>query len=127
MRGSGQDARQDAGRTRRLSVPQAAEALGTSEGALRKRIARGTVQHERDGEGRVWVYVASNERVDGGQDAGQDTGQPDRTDLLIAELQDRVRSLQDIHTEYSKRRRRAQRGPSAGAGGVGYSGRDRGA
>ena len=41
----------------RLSVPDAAKRLGISEGALRQRINRGTIEHEKDGQGRVYVFV----------------------------------------------------------------------
>jgi excisionase family DNA binding protein len=41
----------------RLSVPEAAKRLGISEGALRQRINRGTIEHEKDGQGRVYVFV----------------------------------------------------------------------
>ncbi len=41
----------------RLPVPEAAKRLGISEGALRQRINRGTIEHEKDGQGRVYVFV----------------------------------------------------------------------
>lgn len=37
----------------RLSVPDAAKRLNISEGALRQRINRGTIEHEKDDDGRV--------------------------------------------------------------------------
>jgi hypothetical protein len=49
-----------------VSVYQAAEVMGVTVDAIRKRISRGTIPHERDEEGRVWVvldtdqYAASN-------------------------------------------------------------------
>lgn len=80
-------------------MPDAAARLGISEGAARKRIARGTLPHERDQDGSVWVLLDSRE------DAGtqrEDTGHPpgqDRTQELIEELQDRVRSLEEANRE----------------------------
>jgi excisionase family DNA binding protein len=76
----------------RLTVPEAAQHLGISEAAVRGRIKRGKLPHERDGR-RVWVLI---ERPGAHQSADQP--RPDaenRPDLLIAELQDRVRSLED--------------------------------
>jgi excisionase family DNA binding protein len=76
----------------RLTVQEAAQHLGVSEEAVRGRIKRGKLPHERDG-GRVWVLI---ERP--GADQSDDQPRPgaeNRTDLLIAELQDRVRSLED--------------------------------
>ncbi len=41
----------------RLTVPEAAQRLGISENALRKRVQRDTVQWDRDDDGRVIVYL----------------------------------------------------------------------
>ncbi len=41
----------------RLTVPEAAQRLGISENALRKRVQRDTVQWDRDDHGRVIVYL----------------------------------------------------------------------
>ncbi len=42
----------------RLTVPEAAARLGMSENALRKRIQRGTIEHDKDEEGRVFVCLS---------------------------------------------------------------------
>jgi hypothetical protein len=81
-------------------VAEAAEILGISAEAVRGRIRRGTLPVEREG-GRVYVVVerASDARTTADQSrttAGQPT---DRTDALIAELQDRVRSLEEANRE----------------------------
>jgi hypothetical protein len=79
----------------RVTVTDAAALLGTTEGALRKRIARGTLLHERDAQGRVWVLLdAGTQREDAGQRGGQD---PYRE--LVEELRDRVRSLEEANRE----------------------------
>lgn len=89
---------EDAGR-HRATVAEAADALGTTEGALRKRIARGTLPHERDAEGRVWVLLdAGTQREDAGQATGHPTGQ-DPYRELVEELRDRVRSLEEANRE----------------------------
>ncbi len=46
-----------AGGLERVTVPEAAERLGISENALRKRVQRDTVQWERGDDGRVFVYL----------------------------------------------------------------------
>jgi len=89
---------EDAGRAtrRRLTINQAADQLGVTVDAVRGRIKRGTIAHVREG-GRVYVLLAADESRPGHD---QDADQPDdRTDALIAELQDRVRSLEDANRE----------------------------
>jgi hypothetical protein len=85
---------------RRTTVAEAAEVLGISAEAVRGRIRRGTLTVEREGG---TVYVLLEEAEQGRTTAGQSrtTGdQPnDRTDLLIAELRDRVRSLEEANRE----------------------------
>ncbi len=77
---------------RRVTVAEAAEALGISAEAVRMRIRRGTLQHERH-EGTVYVLL------DADQTQRVADASIDRTDLLIAELQDRVRSLEEANRE----------------------------
>ena len=89
---------EDAGRAtrRRLTINQADDQLGVTVDAVRGRIKRGTIAHVREG-GRVYVLLAADESRPGHD---QDADQPDdRTDALIAELQDRVRSLEDANRE----------------------------
>jgi hypothetical protein len=85
---------------RRTTVAEAAEVLGISAEAVRGRIRRGTLPVEREGG---TVYVMLDEQLDDRttDDQPRTTGdQPgDRTDLLIAELQDRVRSLEEANRE----------------------------
>jgi len=91
----GEDTRQDwqdaAGHpsTERASVPQAADHLGTTVDAIRKRVQRGTIPHEKDGAGRVWILL------DTGRPRHDTTGhRPDSREDLIDELRDRVRFLE---------------------------------
>ena len=93
----GEDRRAD---VRRTTVAEAAEILGISAEAVRGRIRRGTLPVEREG-GTVYVLVDHPEehRTTGDQ-SRTTTDQPDdRTDLLIAELQDRVRCLEEANRE----------------------------
>ena len=45
----------------RMTVPEAAELLGVSQSAVRKRIQRGTIPWDKDEEGRIYVYVDPSE------------------------------------------------------------------
>ena len=88
------------GDERRTTVSEAAEILGISAEAVRGRIRRGTIPVEREG-GTVYVLIEGTERHRTTGDQSRTTGdQPgDRTELLIAELQDRVRSLEEANRE----------------------------
>jgi excisionase family DNA binding protein len=89
---------------RALTVAQAAEVLGVSQDAVRKRIRRGTIQSGRDESGRVYVYVPAPETV---HKTGQDTSQPqsDTTALIsakdetIAALRDQLEAERQAHAE----------------------------
>jgi uncharacterized coiled-coil protein SlyX len=78
----------------RLTVAQAADALNISQDAVRKRITRGTIPHDRDDSGRVFVYLAPSETV---HKTDQDTVQDDATktvqDTYIRSLQDQIAFL----------------------------------
>src|SRR5215216_7487402 len=58
-----QDGRQDSPQDvlDRLTVAQAADRLGITQDAVRKRIARGTLRHTKDYEGRIFVYLGTFE------------------------------------------------------------------
>ena len=45
----------------RMTVPEAAELLAVTQSAVRKRIQRGTIPWDKDGEGRIYVYVDPSE------------------------------------------------------------------
>jgi hypothetical protein len=88
----------------RVSVPQAADHLGTTVDALRKRVQRGTIPHERDRDGRVWILLDTGRPR---QDADQDTVQPqsDSTALIsakdetIATLREQLEAERNAHAE----------------------------
>jgi hypothetical protein len=84
----------------RTTVAEAAEILGISAEAVRGRIRRGTLPVERE-SGTVYVLLDHPSKDRTTADQPRTTGdQPDdRTDLLIAELQDRVRSLEEANRE----------------------------
>jgi hypothetical protein len=75
----------------RLTVAQAAASLGITEGAVRSRIKRGTLQTRKEG-GRVFVLLGG-----GTSQANQTsyTGVPSDQSELIASLRDQVRYLRE--------------------------------
>lgn len=97
----------------RLTVQDASLLLGISEGALRKRMARGSVRHEKDADGNVWVLLdpgtRGRTRARDGRDAegarGQDAGQDNPG--LVEELRDRISYLERQVEEEREARRRA--------------------
>jgi Sigma-70, region 4 len=68
-----------------LDIQEAARRLGISEGAVRKRVARGTIEHHKDADGRVYVYL----------DAGVDAGVDPDSGALISRLEDEVAFLRE--------------------------------
>jgi hypothetical protein len=77
----------------RLTIQEAARVLEVSEGAVRKRVTRGTLQHEKEDDGRVYVYVDTGGRR--GVDDGQDDGVDPNNNALISQLRDEVAYLRD--------------------------------
>jgi len=73
----------------RLTIQEAARRLGVSEGAVRKRVSRGTLEHHKDEDGRVYVYL------DAGVDNGVDEGVDPNSNALISQLRDEVAYLRD--------------------------------
>jgi excisionase family DNA binding protein len=73
----------------RLTIQEAARRLGVSEGAVRKRVTRGTLEHHKDEDGRVYVYL------DAGVDSGVDEGVDPNSNALISQLRDEVAYLRD--------------------------------
>jgi excisionase family DNA binding protein len=73
----------------RLTIQEAARRLGVSEGAVRKRVRRGSLQHDKAEDGRVYVYLDTG--VDGGVDEGVDPN----SNALISQLRDEVAYLRD--------------------------------
>jgi len=73
----------------RLTQREAAERLGVSVEAIRKRVKRGTLPSEKEADGRRYVYL----------DDAPDTAPPRSEEVgsspLVEELRDRVRSLED--------------------------------
>jgi hypothetical protein len=80
----GEDAIRDAGRDVGMTVVAAAEHLGITKEAVRKRISRGTLRSDKDPDGTVRVYIPPSPTV---RSVGQPTS---ASDTLISEMRDRL-------------------------------------
>jgi excisionase family DNA binding protein len=69
---------------RRLSVSEAAEALGVTRDAIHKRITRGSIRHEKGEAGRLYVFV------DVSTDESKDESKAGITERYIAYLERQV-------------------------------------
>ena len=85
-------------------MAEAADALGITVDAVRSRIKRGTIEHERKGV-RVYVLLGADEPrpghdqdTDQGGDQGT-TAPEDRTAELIATLQEQLQAERQAHAE----------------------------
>jgi hypothetical protein len=77
----------------RVSVYEAAEVMGVTVDAIRKRISRRTIPHERDEDGRVWVLLDTDQDAASNvHDAGQP---PSDSTALISEMRGRIEDLRD--------------------------------
>ena len=77
----------------RVTIQEAARRLGVSEGAIRKRVTRNTLHHEKAPDGRVYVYLDAGDRQ--GVDVVQDTGVDPHSTALISQLEGEVGFLRD--------------------------------
>ncbi|MBD0358684.1 MAG: helix-turn-helix domain-containing protein [Rubrobacter sp.] len=87
---------------RRVTVDEAARYLGLSVDAVRKRVQRGQIAHEKDLAGRVRIILDDSETL---QDESPDT--PGQSAELVGELRDRIRYLERQVEEEREARRRA--------------------
>ena len=82
----------------RLTIRPAARRLGISEGAVRKRVARGSLEHDKEDDGRVYVYLDAGGRR--GVDDGQDEGVGPNSNALISRLESEVAFLRNqVHRQ----------------------------
>ena len=66
--------------------------MGVTVDAIRKRVSRSTIPHERDEDGRVWVILDIDQDTSSNV---RDSDQPQSaTDALISQMQDRIASLE---------------------------------
>jgi hypothetical protein len=73
----------------RLTLRQAAYALGVSESAVRKRVERGTLRSDKGADGRRYVYL------DTVADEGSDTSATHERDALISSKEETIAVLRE--------------------------------
>src|SRR5215211_7546561 len=74
----------------RLDLGDAADVLGLTVDAVRKRVKRGTLESEKDADGRVYVFL----------DTDQESGAPrSDTERLISTLQEQLALEREAHAE----------------------------
>jgi hypothetical protein len=78
----------DTPRSKRYTVPEAAKILGIGTDAVRKRIARDTIPHEKGDDGRVYVYL------DTGHDEGHDA--QEKAPEFVESLREQIGYLQGV-------------------------------
>jgi excisionase family DNA binding protein len=83
----------------RLTVQEAAEILGTSVDAVRMRVRRGSLESEKDPDGRVYVWVNG----DASETKSGPDGEPDALmsakDETIATLREQLAAERRAHAE----------------------------
>jgi hypothetical protein len=99
----GEDAIRDAGRDARMTVADAAERLGITKEAVRKRISRGTLRSDKDTDGTVHVYIPSSGTPSG--TASEVIGR----DELVEALRDQIEDLRRERDEWREQARVADR------------------
>ncbi len=81
----------------RVTIQDAARLLGVSEGAVRKKVTRGTLKHDKEEDGRIYVYLDERDTrgVDDGVYKGVGGGVAHEPDALISQLRDEIAYLRD--------------------------------
>jgi excisionase family DNA binding protein len=105
--GEDRDAAQD-GAQDRITIQEAARRLGVKEDAVRKRIQRGSMRHEKAEDGRVYVWVSAaqdttQDQTATSRDEYRDTTQDER----VEDLREQVAYLRRQLDEEREARRRA--------------------
>jgi hypothetical protein len=80
------------GRTRRVTLREAAKVLGVSKEAVRKRVARGTLPSDVGGDGRRYVYL---DAVGGEEHARDHDLHDDPRDEMISQLRGEVEAWRE--------------------------------
>jgi hypothetical protein len=76
--------------TRRVTLKDAAQMLGISKEAVRKRVSRGTLPSDVGEDGKRYVYLDAGGDVGGDGEDGVGSGASPGHDALIAQLRDEV-------------------------------------
>jgi hypothetical protein len=78
----------------RVTVPEAAEMIGVTQSAIRKRVQRGTIPWDKDAEGRTYVYLDPSEtHLGAGGERTRDTPAGQTRDELLEAYRDQVEFL----------------------------------
>jgi|SRR5918997_3276236 excisionase family DNA binding protein len=94
----------------RVTIQEAARRLGVKDDAIRKRIQRGSLEHDKDPDGRVYVYLDATHDTsqdtwqestwyatqDEAQDTTQDTSGDTSYAALAEALQEQVQYLRSV-------------------------------
>ena len=80
----------------RITVPEAADLLGVTQSAVRKRIQRGTIPWDKDEEGRIFVYVDPSE-------VGPETGEDTSRDTVAGQSQDELLEVYREQVDFLRR------------------------
>ncbi len=79
----------------RISVAEAAEALGVTRDAIHKRIKRSSIEYEKGEDGRFYVYVnTSTPGLDESVDKSKDESKVEVLERLIEGQQERIEFLE---------------------------------
>lgn len=89
---------------------EAADVLGISVEAVRGRIKRGTLGHDKEANGAVYVWLEDEPRRDQtstGSQPDADRARPDARDELVSEMGERIEDLRRQLDQAEEARRRA--------------------
>ena len=81
--------------TLRVTIREAAVRLGVTEGAVRKRIQRGSLPKEQDEDGRVHVYLPVSHVASHEQSRTEPMSSPDPREELIVQLRSEVEAWRE--------------------------------
>ncbi len=90
----------------RITVAEAADRLGVKEQAIRKRIQRGTIQHDKDEDGRVYVYVDQPDNDAESEVNGNSTRDSTDTYTLTEALREQIDQLRRDVEDWKEEARR---------------------
>jgi excisionase family DNA binding protein len=85
--------------SRKLTVQEAAEVLGTSVDAVRMRVRRGSLPSEKDPDGRVYVWVDSDSSETKLRLNGESAALISAKDETIRVLQEQLEAEREAHRE----------------------------
>jgi excisionase family DNA binding protein len=91
----------------RVTIQEAARRLGVKEDAIRKRIQRGSLRHEKTEEGRVFVWV--DPAQDDTQATTEDVYQDTSRDALLAAKDETITALREQLAQANERDRENRR------------------